>query len=129
MFRGTPPDEAGVGTSTAQELAPSFDPSGNLVTIPDAHLLFSGDFKRAGQDLVLTADGKKLVVHDYFAHEKLPALRSPEGAVLQGKLVSMLAGPEHPGQYALVQSDHVPDGHAAVGRIETASGVVTIRRP
>ncbi|HYV30760.1 MAG TPA: hypothetical protein VEO53_06590, partial [Candidatus Binatia bacterium] len=92
------PDETGPGTSPAQDLAPSYHPSGDLITIPDAHLLFSGNFQRSGHDLILAGDGKTVLVHDYFAHEKLATLESPEGAVLPGKLVGMLAGPEHPGQ-------------------------------
>jgi len=130
MSRIIAPDETGSGTSLTQDLAPSYDPSGDLITIPDAHLLFSGNFKRSGHDLVLAGDGKKVVVHDYFAHEKLPTLQSPEGAVLPGKLVAMLAGPEHPGQYALAQPDHAPTGHAVgkavIGRIDAVSGSVTI---
>src|SRR5947208_9480301 len=132
MFRSNAPEDAGSGTTPAQELAPSADPSGNLITIPDADLLFSGDFKRSGHDLILAGHGKKAVIHDYFAHDSLPTLRSAEGAILPGKLVGILAGPEHPGQYALAQPDHVPDGHSAgntvVGRLETVSGTVTIKR-
>src|SRR5438132_1033571 len=125
MSRIIAPDETGSGTSLTQDLAPSYDPSGDLITIPDAHLLFSGNFKRSGHDLVLAGDGKKVVVHDYFAHEKLPTLQSPEGAVLPGKLVAMLAGPEHPGQYALAQSDHAPpagSGKAAISKIDSVAG-------
>src|SRR5437762_1983574 len=36
------------------------------ITIADANLLFTGDFKRSGPDLVLSKDGHDLVVQDYF---------------------------------------------------------------
>jgi hypothetical protein len=75
MSRIIAPDETGSGTSLTQDLTPAHHPSGDLITIPDAHLLFSGNFKRAGHDLILSGDGKKVVVHDYFAHEKLPTGR------------------------------------------------------
>src|ERR1700730_3983002 len=132
MYRsgGLGPDETGSVTGPVKELVPIYHSSGDLITIPDAHLLFCGSFKRAGNDLILTGDGKKVVVHDYFAHDQLSALQSPEGAALPGKLVATLAGPEHPGQYALAQSDHVPAadtaGKHAIARIETVSGSVTI---
>src|SRR5690349_2686448 len=132
MFRSNAPEDAGSGTTPTQELALSADPSGNLITVPDAELLFSGDFKRSGHDLILAGHGKKAVIHDYFAHETLPTLRSPDGAILPGKVVGIVAGTEHPGQYALAQPDHIPDGHsagnAAVGRLESVSGTVTIKR-
>ena len=58
-------------------------PDSAVVTIPDAHFLFTADFKRKGPDLVLTGeDGRKVLVPDYFRHEKHPDLASPEGALL-----------------------------------------------
>src|SRR5947208_2230689 len=109
MYRSatTAPGEPG-SAKTFHELLPIYHTSRDLVIIPDAHLLFSGHFQRSGHDLILTGDGKKVVVHDYFAHDKLPTLESPDGAVLPGRLVGLLAGPEHPGQYALAQFDHAP---------------------
>ncbi len=42
------------------ELAASEAPGhgGHTVVVPDAHLLFSGDYRRAGADLVLSKDGQ-----------------------------------------------------------------------
>jgi len=54
-------------------------PDAASITIPDAHLLFTADFKRKGSDLVLTGDdGHMILVTDYFRHEKQPDLVSPE---------------------------------------------------
>jgi hypothetical protein len=57
------------------------EPDSAVVTIPDAHFLFTADFKRKGSDLVLTGeDGRKILVPDYFPQEKQSDLVSPEGA-------------------------------------------------
>jgi len=61
--------------------------------VPDAHLLFSADFKRSGSDLTLIgANGQKFIIFDYFRHENLPDLVSPDGATLSAQLVEKLAG-------------------------------------
>ena len=57
MFRSITPDETGSGTTAAQELAPSYHASGDLITIPDAHLLFAVNVQRSGHDLILTGEG------------------------------------------------------------------------
>ncbi len=51
---------------------------------PTRNLLFTGDFKRSGVDLVLSKDDRELVLHDYFKGEKRAALASPDGAHLTG---------------------------------------------
>jgi fibronectin-binding autotransporter adhesin len=62
------------------------EPGSAVVTIPDAHFLFTADFKRKGPDLVLTGeDGRKILVPDYFRQEKQPDLVSPEGAILSAR--------------------------------------------
>jgi fibronectin-binding autotransporter adhesin len=77
------------------------EPDAASITIPDAHLLFTADFQRKGPDLVLTGDdGHKILVADYFRHEKQPDLVSSEGALLSSSLVELLAGSATPGQYA-----------------------------
>jgi hypothetical protein len=66
-------------------------PHGAFV-VPDPNLLFHGEFKRAGVDLVLSNDGHEFVVHDYFRCEKRAAIASPDGAYLTGDIVNALAG-------------------------------------
>ena len=66
-------------------------PPGAII-VPDAHLLFTGDFKRSGVDLVLSGDDRELVLHDYFKGEKRAALASPDGAHLTGDIVNALTG-------------------------------------
>src|SRR5260370_27983846 len=76
-----------------------------VVTIPDAHFLFTADFTRKGPDLVLTGeDGRKILVPDYFRHEKAPDLASPEGALLSASL----PGSRAPGHYAPVTHARAP---------------------
>lgn len=62
------------------------------VTVPDAHLLFSGDFQRSGSDLIISDDHHRVVVPDYFHGSKRPALVSPDGAPLDPKVIEALTG-------------------------------------
>jgi hypothetical protein len=70
---------------------PAHAPS-DAIVVPDAHFLFNADFKRTGLDLVLSGDGREVVLHDYFKGEKRAALASPDGAHLSGDLVNALTG-------------------------------------
>ena len=80
----------------------------DAIIVPDAQLLFNGDFKRSGLDLVLSKDDHELVLHDYFKGEKRAALSSPDGAHLTGDLINALTGHV---QYAQA------DGNASVGKV------------
>ncbi len=62
------------------------------VTVPDAHLLFSGDFHKSGPDLIISDQFHRVVVPDYFRGEKHPTLVSPNGAPLDPKIVDALTG-------------------------------------
>ena len=64
----------------------------DAIIVPDANLLFTGDFHRSGVDLILTKDDRELVLHDYFKGEKRAPLASPDGAHLTADLVNALAG-------------------------------------
>ncbi len=103
------------------------NPNGPTATIPDAHLLFNAEFKRAGTDLILTGDdGKTATVHDYFASDKHPVLLSPDGAALAPDVVAALAGPLAAGQYAQVTAAQT--NAQAVGRVAVVTGNATILR-
>ena len=52
----------------------------DTIVVPDAHLLFSGDYKRSGLDLVLSKDGHEFVARDYFRGDNRATLASPDGA-------------------------------------------------
>ena len=64
----------------------------DAIIISDAHLLFHGDFKRSGVDLILSSGDQELVLREYFKGEKRAALASPDGAHLTGDIVNALAG-------------------------------------
>ncbi|MET4480438.1 VCBS repeat-containing protein [Bradyrhizobium sp. F1.13.3] len=97
-------------------------PDGAFV-VPDPNLIFNGDFKRAGLDLVLSHDGHDFVVHDYFRGDKRAAIASPDGAHLTGDVVNALTGHV---QYAQTAS-----GIAAaqvIGHVTKLSGSATAVR-
>ena len=98
------------------------------LTIPDAQLLFSAEFKRSGSDLTLIGpDGRKFIVFDYFQFEKRPDLVSSDGATLAAQLVEKLSGSVAPNQYAQATP---PAGSSAqvIGKVEKVTGSVTAIR-
>ena len=95
--------------------------SGDVVVIPDAAFLFNADFKKAGRDLLIIGDdGRKAVVHDYFAHEKRPALASREGATIAGYLVDAIVKQTSPTEYA--QAGTPTSSANPIGRVEKVTG-------
>jgi hypothetical protein len=97
--------------------------STDLITIPDAHLLFGGDFKRVGSDLIVSDATHEVVVHDYFRSEHRLPLYSPEGAQLSPDIVEALTGHQRYAQAG-------PSGGNAevIGRVATVQGNATIIR-
>ena len=96
------------------------------VSVPDADLLFRGDYHRAGPDLVLSGhDGHHHIVPGYFASEKHAALVAPNGASLSADVVDLLAGSPAPGQYAQAQPTAPPN---SIGKVEKVVGDVTVVR-
>jgi hypothetical protein len=94
--------------------------------VPDAELLVSGAYHRAGPDLGLTSpDGRHFIVPGYFSSEHPPALVAPNGMTLSGDMVELLAGSPAPGQYAQAQPGMPADG---IGKIEKVVGDVTAIR-
>jgi VCBS repeat-containing protein len=93
------------------------------ITIPDANLLFAGDFKRSGPDLILSKDGHDLVVEDYFRGANRAALASPDGAQLSGVIVDALTGHV---QYA--QADGGLATAKVIGHVAKLTGSATAIR-
>ncbi len=101
------------GGSSAQ--LPPIQATGGSVVVPDAHLLFTAEFSRIGDDLLLTGqDGTVLLIKDYFALDAPPMLLSPLGAMLPAELVAALVGPRAPGQYAQAGA---PEGAEPIGQV------------
>jgi VCBS repeat-containing protein len=95
----------------------------DAIIVPDAQLLFNGDFKRSGVDLIVSKDDRELVLHDYFKGEKRAALSSPDGAHLTGDLISALTGHV---QYA--QADGSASAGKVIGHITKLAGTATAIR-
>src|ERR1700716_2596594 len=95
----------------------------DAIIVPDAHLLFTGDFKRSGVDLVLTGDDRELVLHDYFKGEKRAALASSDGAHLTGDIVNALSG-----HTQLAQADGSPSVAQVIGHVTKLAGTATAIR-
>jgi VCBS repeat-containing protein len=95
----------------------------DAIIIPDAHLLFTGDFKRAGVDLVVSGDGHEVVLHDYFKGEKRAALASPDGAHLTGDIINALTGHT---QFA--QADGSASVAQVIGHVTKLTGTATAIR-
>jgi hypothetical protein len=99
-------------------------PARDHVEIDDSQFLFSAHFKKSGADLILTGDdGHKLVLVDYFNLEKRPDLTS-RGATMSADLVTRLAGPDAPGQYAQAGA---PAGAQVIGKCERLGGGATVQ--
>ena len=101
----------------------SHDGHSHTITIPDAHLLFAGDFKRSGLDLILSKNDQQLVVEQYFKGEKRASLASPDGAYLTGDIVNALTGHV---QYA--QAAGVADAAKVIGHVTKLTGSATAIR-
>lgn len=112
----------------ASQAAPPADEPAGHITVPNAHLLFNGDFQRVGtNDLKIVGDdGASFFIRDYFAADKLSHLISPEGATLSASVVAALAGPLAPGQSA--QAGAQPAGQPVIGRVDALSGSCTVVR-
>ena len=114
------------GAAPAVSVFPLETSHANYVSIPDAELLFTGDLRRAGPDLVLTGhDGRHHIVPGYFSSEKHAALVAPNGASLSADLVDLLAGSPAPAQYAQTQSTAPAD---PIGKVEKVVGNAIVIR-
>ena len=100
--------------------------SDHAILVPDAQLLFTAEFHRAGPDLVLIGrDGQRHLIPGYFSGEHERALVAPNGASLASNVVDLLAGSPTPGEYAQSQPTPPLD---PIGRVEKVVGNVTVVR-
>jgi fibronectin-binding autotransporter adhesin len=95
----------------------------DAIIVPDADLLFNGDFRRSGVDLILSRDDREWAVEDYFKGEKRVALASPDGAHLTGDIINALAGHV---QYA--QADGSAGAGKVIGHVTKLTGTATAIR-
>ncbi|MDB5557561.1 MAG: hypothetical protein JWQ36_495, partial [Enterovirga sp.] len=97
----------------------------DTIRIPDAHLMFQGEYRKEGFDLVIEDETTRLVINDYFRAAKRPALESDGGARLTEDVVAALAVSEDGLRYAQATP---PAQQAAIGRVETVTGQATVIR-
>src|SRR6267142_1290950 len=101
----------------------ALDGHANTVTIPNAHLLFSGDYERSGLDLIVSDHDHRVVIHDYFRGEQRPTLVSPEGAPLDPKVIEALTGHD-----AYAQAAGTAPAAKVVGHVVKMTGSASIVR-
>ncbi len=95
------------------------------IVVPDAHLLFSGSFKRVGPDLLIEGEGRRALLPDYFAHEHGAILRSPDGAELSASVVRSLSGLDSAWQVAQAGGG---GGPPEIGTVRTIAGTALVQR-
>ena len=83
------------------------------IIVPDAHLLFSGEYERAGNDLIISDHDHRTVVHDYFRGQQRPTLVSSEGAMVDPGIIEALTGHVDYAQAAGTGSAGKVVGHVA----------------
>src|ERR1700682_5098168 len=101
----------------------TLDGHANTVTIPNGHLLFSGDYERSGLDLIVSDHDHRVVIHDYFRGEQRPTLVSPEGAPLDPKVIEALTGHD-----AYAQAAGTAPAAKVVGHVVKMTGSASIVR-
>jgi Laminin G domain len=95
----------------------------DAIIVSDAHLLFHGDFKRSGVDLILSDDGREVVLHDYFKGDKRASLASADGAHLTGSIVDALTGHVH-----VAQAGGMATASQVIGHVTKLQGSATVIR-
>ena len=101
----------------------ALDGHANTVTIPNGHLLFSGDYERSGLDLIVSDQDHRVVIHDYFRGEQRPTLVSPEGAPLDPKVIEALTG-----HNAYAQAAGTAPAAKVVGHVVKTTGSASVVR-
>lgn len=87
------------------------------IIIPDAALLFSGDYKRSGPDLIISGPSHNFTIANYFRGEHHRPLFSEDGASLSGDVVDALTG-----QTIYAQAGPGADTTKPIGHVVKLSG-------
>jgi hypothetical protein len=95
----------------------------DAITIPDAHLLFAGDYNRLGNDLIVSDHLHRFVLPNYFSGGNRPTLLSPEGAALDPRYIEALTGHT---EYA--QAGAPVPGGKVIGHVVKMTGSASIVR-
>jgi VCBS repeat-containing protein len=95
----------------------------DAIVVPDAQLLFNGDFKRSGSDLIISNGDHELRLPDYFKGDKHAPLASPDGAYLTGKIVDALTG-----HVEVAQAGGSANAVKIIGHVTKLTGSATVVR-
>ena len=95
----------------------------NAVIVPDAHLLFSGDYARSGHDLIISDPNHRITIPNYFLGEKRSPLRSADGALLDVSVVEALTGYQ-----TFAQAGGNVAAGKVIGHVATVTGSASIVR-
>jgi len=114
------------GESLASDAVRTVDVADQSDIVLDASFLFSAEFTRLGDDLVLQGtDGAEVLLRDYFAQVPPPPLETAEGASLAPGIVEILAGPAVPLSFA--QAGDVQPA-APIGEVSSLDGIARVHR-
>ncbi len=94
----------------------------SAIEVNDVALLFGGQYLRQDSDLVISGDGRSILIENYFGSEYPALLVAPNGARIDGATVNALAGPMAPGQYA--QAGASPN-LVEIGKVVTLEGTAS----
>ena len=94
------------------------------ILVPDARLLFGGDYKQSGLDLILSRDGHDFTIHDYFKGSHHADLTSPDGSRLDASLVDALTA----GHTQYAQASGAADAAKVIGQVTKLTGNATAIR-
>ena len=88
--------------------------------------LIKANFKRTDSDLIATSSDKsqEIIFIDFFSNYDLPSLITENGLIMNGSLLSHLAGPRIIGQY--VQAENIET--LSIGEVSTIKGKVEATR-
>ncbi|WBL77252.1 Ig-like domain-containing protein [Bradyrhizobium xenonodulans] len=113
------------GPATHFAIDPVQVPGVPTFQVPDAHLLFSGDYLRVGSDLIISNHLTRIVVPDYFKghSQSRPLLVSSDGAPISSEVVDALTG-----YTAYAQADPQNVAGKVVGHIIKMTGSASIVR-
>ena len=95
----------------------------DAIIVPDAQLLFTGDFKKSGADLVISKGDHELRLTDYFKGDKHAPLASADGAYLTGNIVDALVG-----HVQMAQADGSAGAAKIIGHVTKLTGSASVIR-
>ena len=101
---------------------------GEILNVPGDSWLLKADFTPQGSDLLLTGpDGSQILIREYFNLDTPPDLMTDAGGLIPAELAIKLAGPNSPGQFALLETgpfSQLAQAAESIGRVEATDGVV-----